>query len=448
MNTSCPYPLINTTHEPFISSCGIICGKDQWPPIYYTDAEVYLMSIINFCLTLLSIVISMMYFYIVLKELGVMKSNFFKLPFPRQAPSLIALGYLSNAIVLFSPFVFGLDSFICNHDDHSFVLESEDNVFCYFIAFAYIFTIHVVYFYSCMLSIWLFLGLQYPHKKWNTGLFHLIVLTLCFVDIFALYNDLNDTNLFPDWYLRICIPYCVSQKYVQYFIVPLILAITLTLLNLLSAKKLWIWRRDAKRIATTQEDLLVKASRMKPAMKSLQNRLLWYTLFQTASLLVCMGKTFYIWTNIEKFREIMMTVVNCEVKKTKEGKTDYEACVTDTIVASRPKMVIIFSWSFMTFLGLVGVFIFQWLREAEVRNNDIQGDSAEPLLIEKSVVSKSIEYSQLIDDCSSLITANTCTSGQSARTRRDHYLLQDTPDKKNGKEARSCDQKLILSQNV
>merc|ERR1719397_317104 len=160
-------------------------------------------------MSIVSIIFTMLYFYIVLRECQITKQKFCKLPFAYQAPTFISMGYFMIGITCVSPFVFGKDKIICNTDEQSIVNGDTDNFYCVLTAFVVWFGIRVSTLYSTALSISLALALYRPWWKEKKWIYHLVVAVMIFGLLLGIIFLWDATG---DYYLGICTTILAKQR--------------------------------------------------------------------------------------------------------------------------------------------------------------------------------------------------------------------------------------------
>jgi len=410
MNTICTYPLTETIHKPYIDSCGLSCGSGVDPPIYYQWHEARLLRKIVFILSFMTIIISMIYLCKVQWELNTMNKKFCILPFPYQAPSFISAGYLLIGLSTVSPIIFRTDSIICNHDEHSLVIDGVNNFYCSLSALSLWLGIRIAATYSCALSGSLFLALYYPCWKQYTWVFHAVVVTIILGFLLLM---LLDMDISGDYYLGICTPTLSRKENILLMeIVPLssmtfIFAVT----QLLSAWKLWRSGQDARKSCVRQSGWCVQIFRMDQDMKLFQNRVLCYNMLQVSSLLILLGNFYYRWKNIDQWNDTLWNVIKCEIKKTEQRKTDYDECVTKLADLPRPSAATYWLFPCSSMIGVMGGVFFQCFRMFQTRTYRGFQECGRPFLdTSEASYNYSLSTSAYVVNNSSILSANSVPS--------------------------------------
>jgi len=358
--------MVDTKHKAFVElgnfSCGLYCGDDKGnPPIFFTTDETLQIEDMILGMSIVSIIFTMLYFYIVLRECQITKQKFCKLPFAYQAPTFISMGYFMIGITFLSPFVFGKDKIICNTDEQSIVNGDTDKFCCLLTAFIVWFGIRVSTLYSTALSISLVLALYRPWWKEKKWIYHIVV----FVTISGLLvGIILIQDVTGDYYLGICTT-ILAKKWTIFWmeIVPLSICIAIfTMSQLLAAWRLCKWRKEAIDYTDRQNDWLLKIQMMDADLRSLQNRVLCYMMLNTIALGTVVGNFWYWYLNRSDWNETAAAVVICEFEKTLENDTNYNACVMRN---NRPYQVTYWLFPCCAIVSILGAIIFQCTRRVQ-----------------------------------------------------------------------------------
>jgi len=368
MSSPCVYPLTDTSHKPFITiqgyPCGLYCGNNENPPLFFTGTESAYIQKLIFGFSICLIFVTILYFYIVHRELIKKKKSFCSLPIARQSPSYIAAGYFLTGLSSISASVFGGDNIICNSDDNSLVWDGLYNLPCSFTAFCVWLGIRMALLYSSALSISLLSMLYYPlQKQWNY-FYHLVIVGVILVLFVPLALENHVTG---DYYFGICTIGLARKTTLLWMeIVPIsCIASVFTIAHTLSAWKLFRWRRAAGKEKDRNNEWSMTLLLMKVELKSLQKRILWYNFLQTIAVIGILANFWYWYINIEKWETAIHSVLTCAMNKTSLEETNYDACLTEQEGMSRP---FIFSYCIFpacALVSIIGALIFQCTTEVK-----------------------------------------------------------------------------------
>jgi len=358
----CIYPLVESRYEPFVIvggiSCGIACGGDgEKTYIFFTDDEVGSLKLTVFLISLGILFLIPIYFCIVVGEQYETKKSFAGLPFLRQCPFFISSGYLIIGLTSLSPFVFGADNIICNSREHSLVRNMFTNPWCTITAFAVFVGIRLVVFYTCALSVCLFVALHFPQCKQKKSWYHTLIWG-CIVMFIVVASKAGVVN--GDLYTGICTVSLTSKDNLMLLvIIPLatltaIFAVCLAM----SVKKIYGYNKWLSVMDNVDKNF-----------KSLQSRLVIYSLLQTATVFVAVGNFFWVYFNIDEWKETAKSVVECQVGLTLAAQTRrYDSCVQQYAHFPSPHVVTYWIFQLCSLISMISVIVFQCSRKIQKKS--------------------------------------------------------------------------------
>jgi len=366
MSSPCVYPLTNTTHEPFIVidgyPCGLYCGSNGDPPLFFTDSESGNIQKIIAGFSISVILVTMLYFWIVRRELTKTGKSFCSLPLARQSPAYISAGYFLAGLSSLSAFFFGKYNIICNSDENSVVYDGVYNVPCSVTAFTMWLGIRLALLYSSALSISLLLTLWYPlSKQWN-WLYHLVIMSILLGLLVHLATHKHVTG---DYYLGICTIALARKTTLLWMEIVPISCITavFSIAHLMSAWKIFQWRRSAETEKDRHDQWSMTIMLLKAELKSLQKRIMWYNFLQTIALVAILSNYVYWYINVEGWEITMNDVLTCATRKTLLEDTNYDTCLTEQQGATRPFVFTYWLFPACALVSIIGAVIFQCTNE-------------------------------------------------------------------------------------
>jgi len=359
----CIYPLVVTTHSPFITlsetSCGISCGNTHDFSLFYTIKEEENLKMIIFLISLMTLCLTPVYLCIVVSQRQQTQRSFLTLPFAYQCPFFISSGYLLVSVITMSPFFFGDFSIICNEDEQTLTRNSFQNIPCTLTAIGVHIGIRLAVFYTCALSVSLVLTLYKPKFVQQKRYYHIFIWACVALGICFLWRS---KSISGDYYLGICTTSLTSRWHLlMQDIIPLMFCLFIFSLCLVIASvKILQQNEHVFQLLSVNKDV-----------RSLFCRLLLYNLLQTTAVAAVVFNFCYWYVNLNSWNHTAWSFVACEMEKTVMNETtaeDYEMCVVDNADLAKPPFWTYYTFPLCSLVSVFGAIVFQCSLKVQQRS--------------------------------------------------------------------------------
>jgi len=353
-NTLCIYPLVESLQSPYLTSdealCGISCDDTRDFFMFFTREEDKILKTVILVVCLITTSLTPLYVSIAISERCRSEKSCLALPFAYQCPFFISSGYILSCLISLSPFWFGPLSIICNSGENTLTMATFRNIPCSFTAIGVYVGIRLAVLYTCALSVSLALTLYHPTLVQRKLYFHLVIWSFIGLGIIPLVMLKSITG---DYYFGICTTSLTSRiDLLIVDIIPLFFCVFIFSMSLLlAAVKVFRQNTDVVQLLDVDKDI-----------SSLFNRLMFYNLLQTTSVVVLVVDFCYWYVNLDAWSETAMATFMCEMGKTMTNQTsphDYEICIEENEDLPRPTLLTYYIFHVCALISVLGAIVFQ-----------------------------------------------------------------------------------------
>merc|ERR1719397_1259366 len=241
-------------------------------------------------------------------------------------------------------------------------MDTFRNIPCSVTAIGVYLGIRLAVLYTCALSVSLAITSCYPRCIQRKCCFHLIVWSLIGIGIIPLVMLKSITG---DYYFGICTTSLTSRiDLLIVDIIPLFTCVFIFSMSLLlAAVKLFRQNTDVAQLLDVDKDI-----------SSLFNRLMFYNLLQTTSVVILVVDFYYWYVNLDAWRETAMATFMCEMGKTLSNQTsphDYEICIKENAHLPRPTLWTYYIFHVCALISVLGAIVFQCSLRVQQRSMNL-----------------------------------------------------------------------------